>query len=59
MSKFTLPDSNVTVQLIEGLSEEQLLEFPAFKVRLAAHPNPALPVFESFRENQDLLKLKQ
>jgi hypothetical protein len=32
MSTFTLPNSNVTVELVEGLSREQLLEFPAFKV---------------------------
>lgn len=32
MSTFTLPGSDVTVKLVEGLSEEQLLEFPAFKV---------------------------
>jgi hypothetical protein len=31
MSTFTLPDSNVEVKLIDGLSREELLGFPAFK----------------------------
>lgn len=38
MSTFTLPESGVPVDLIEGLSKEQLLEFPAFKVRATPIP---------------------
>ncbi|KAE9381830.1 hypothetical protein N431DRAFT_14755 [Stipitochalara longipes BDJ] len=30
-TSFTLPDTDVSVQLIDGLSEEELLRFPAFK----------------------------
>jgi hypothetical protein len=37
MSTFTLPGSNVAVKLVEELSKEQLLEFPAFKVRIVIH----------------------
>jgi len=32
MSTFSLPDSDVTVNLVNGLSKEELLAFPAFKV---------------------------
>ena len=32
MSTFTLPDSDVSVKLVDDLSKEQLLEFPAFTV---------------------------
>jgi hypothetical protein len=34
MATFTLPDTDVPVQLIDGLSEEELLQFPAFKESL-------------------------
>jgi hypothetical protein len=32
MSTFTLPDTDVSIKLVDGLTKEQLLEFPAFKV---------------------------
>jgi ADP-sugar diphosphatase len=32
MSTFTIPDTEVSVKLVDGLTKEQLLEFPAFKV---------------------------
>ena len=32
MSTFTLPDTDVSIKLVDGLTQEQLLEFPAFKV---------------------------
>jgi hypothetical protein len=32
MSTFTLPNTEIPVKLVEDLSKEQLLEFPAFKV---------------------------
>lgn len=32
MSTFTLPDTDVEVKLVEGLSKDELLAFPAFKV---------------------------
>lgn len=35
MSSFTLPDTDVPVTLVDDLSKEQLLEFPAFKVALS------------------------
>ncbi|KAE9365249.1 hypothetical protein N431DRAFT_446928 [Stipitochalara longipes BDJ] len=31
MSTFTLPDTDVSIRLVDGLTKEQLLEFPAFK----------------------------
>jgi ADP-sugar diphosphatase len=34
MATFTLPNTDVPVKLIEGLSEEELLAFPAFKVSI-------------------------
>ncbi len=32
MSTFTLPDTDVEVNLVDGLSKEELVAFPAFKV---------------------------
>jgi hypothetical protein len=32
MSTFTLPDTDISVELVNDLSKEELLEFPAFKV---------------------------
>jgi len=34
MSTFNLPGSDVSISLIDGLSQEELLKFPAFKVKL-------------------------
>jgi hypothetical protein len=32
MSTFKLPDTEISVKLVNDLSKEELLEFPAFKV---------------------------
>jgi hypothetical protein len=32
MSTFTIPDTEISVKLVDNLTKEQLLEFPAFKV---------------------------
>lgn len=34
MSTFKIPSTEISVKLIDGLTQDQLLEFPAFKVRL-------------------------
>jgi len=35
MSTFNLPNSEVSVSLVDDLSQEELLNFPAFKARLS------------------------
>jgi hypothetical protein len=40
-STFILPDTDASVTLIDGLSEEELLQFPAFKASLVSYsPQP-------------------
>lgn len=43
MSNFTIPSTKISVKLVDGLTKEQLLEFPAFKVT----PILSLPPFMS------------
>jgi hypothetical protein len=49
MSIFTLPDTDVPVTLVNDLSEEELLEFPAFKVRFIPKITPSLIELTSYR----------
>jgi len=46
MSTFNLPDSEVSVSLVDDLSQEELLKFPAFKARLSlpTHENANKPL---------------
>lgn len=49
MTIFTLPDTDVPVTLVDSLSEEELLEFPAFKVRFILKMTPSLITLTSHR----------
>jgi hypothetical protein len=40
MSTVTLPGTEVSIKLVDDLTKEQLLEFPAFKVPLPSQPYP-------------------
>jgi hypothetical protein len=40
MSTFTLPGTGVSVKLVDELTQDQLLEFPAFKVPSPWQPYP-------------------
>ncbi|EMR90465.1 putative nudix domain-containing protein [Botrytis cinerea BcDW1] len=44
MSTFQIKDSNVEVTLCEGITKDELLSFPAFKVHITAPLFPLLPL---------------
>jgi ADP-sugar diphosphatase len=46
ISTFILPDTGVTVELVNGLTEGKLLEFAGFKARTSslASPSPSISI---------------